>query len=176
MKPKPLTPDQQKFLDALLPAVLRLQESAGFPASVVLAQAILESGWGRSQLTRRNKNLFGIKAHRRTTAVLYTTTEYEGGSNGRAKARRLKARFACYASYDDCLADYARLLSRPRYQPARAVARDPFAFARQLQRCGYATDPRYAAKLHQLMRRYHLTQYDPSITPLPLNRLSGRGA
>lgn len=157
-----LNEDQQKFLTGLLPAILRLQKRAGLPASVVLAQAILETGWGRSTLSRRNKNLFGIKAHRGTASVLYTTTEYDNGSGKPAKARRVKARFARYPSYDECLADYVHVLSRPRYQPALQVADDPFAFAKALQRCGYATDPRYAAKLSALMRKHDLTQYDLS--------------
>lgn len=154
-KGKAMKEEQEKFLHNLLPAVLRLRDRSGLPASVVLAQAILESGWGRSRLARRNRNLFGIKAHRRTAAVVYTTTEYRGG-----KRQREKARFAHYDSYDACLADYARLLARPRYAPAREVAHDPFAFARALKRCGYATDPRYAQKLATLIRRYDLTQYD----------------
>ncbi|MDA2913174.1 glucosaminidase domain-containing protein [Acidobacteriia bacterium AH_259_A11_L15] len=155
-----MTAQQANFLSRLVPAVLALQSRTGLPGSVVLAQAILESGWGRSLLARRNKNLFGIKAHKRSQAsdsAAFITTEYEAG-----KARRQKARFASYRSYDACLQDYARLLCRPRYARARAVVANPFAFATELQRAGYATDPRYARKLHLLMRRYLLTQYDLS--------------
>ncbi|MFQ5779141.1 MAG: glycoside hydrolase family 73 protein, partial [Terriglobia bacterium] len=118
---------QSRFLHRLVPAVVRLQQETGLPASVVLAQAILESDWGRSLLARRNHNLFGIKAHpsartgrdgqgsAATDAVVYSTTEYTG-----KLARRVKARFARYPSYDQCLQDYVRLLSRLRYAPARA--------------------------------------------------------
>ena len=148
-----------KFLEQLVPAVLALQQRTGLPASVVLAQAILESDWGRSALARRNRNLFGIKAHAGTSEVVYSTTEFNGG-----RARRQRARFAQYQSYEACLEDYARLLARPRYAPARSVASNPSAFAAALQRCGYATDPRYAHKLGILIRRYNLTQYDsPSV-------------
>ncbi|MBI4461468.1 MAG: glucosaminidase domain-containing protein [Acidobacteria bacterium] len=151
-----MTDYQANFLRRLVPAVLAWQQRAGLPASVVLAQAILESDWGRSALARRNRNLFGIKAHARGDgAALYTTTEYAAG-----RARRVRARFAHYPSYDACLDAYARLLARPRYQRARAVAANPFAFAAELQRCGYSTDPRYARKLTLLIRRYQLTQYD----------------
>lgn len=147
---------QADFLRRLLPQVLALQQRTGLPASVVLAQAILESDWGRSLLARRNSNLFGIKAHpRHPEAVLYTTTEYAGG-----RPRREKTRFAHYESFEACLDDYARLLARPRYAPARAVIANPAAFARELQRCGYATDPRYAHKLSVLIRRYRLVQYE----------------
>ncbi|MFQ5664361.1 MAG: glycoside hydrolase family 73 protein [Terriglobia bacterium] len=148
---------QADFLRRVVSPVLRLQQRTGLPASVVLAQAILESNWGRSLLARRNRNLFGIKAHTRTNAaaVVYSTREYTGG-----RRRRQKARFAHYPGYEACLEDYARLLARPRYASARAVAANPFAFAVELQRCGYATDPRYAYKLSILIRRYNLTQFD----------------
>jgi flagellum-specific peptidoglycan hydrolase FlgJ len=150
-----LTPDKSEFLKQLAPAVLALARRAGLPASVILAQAILESDWGRSELARRNHNLFGIKAHGPADAVVYTTTEFTG-----ERSRRVKARFAAYDSYGGCLADYARVLARPRYARARAVAANPFAFAVELQRCGYATDPRYARKLALLIRRYRLEEFD----------------
>lgn len=149
---------QADFLRRLVPGALALQRRAGLPASVILAQAILESDWGRSLLARRNKNLFGIKAHSRTNpskVTVFSTREYTGG-----RARREKARFASYDTFEECLDDYARLLARPRYAPARAVTANPDAFARELQRCGYATDPRYAHKLSLLIRRYRLDQYD----------------
>jgi flagellar protein FlgJ len=149
---------QAAFIREVLPAVLGLQERTGLPASVVLAQAILESNWGRSELAREHRNYFGIKAHGRpkpSDVVDYLTTEYREGQE-----RREKAGFAHYDSVDDCLNDYARILSLRRYAPARAVVSNPPAFARALQRCGYATDPRYAHKLLIVMRRYRLDQYD----------------
>ncbi len=150
---------QANFLRRLLPAVLGLHDRTGLPASVILAQAILESNWGRSALARRNRNLFGIKARARSDAsgVVYTTTEYQRG-----RPRRQKAHFAHYPDFAACLDDYARLLARPRYAAARAVAANPAAFARELQRCGYATDPRYAHKLAVLIDRYRLDHYDAS--------------
>jgi len=154
-----LTRRQAAFLAGLLPAVERLQQRYGLPASVVLAQAILESNWGQSRLARVAKNLFGIKAvNRHVEAVTLPTVEFDAGSD---RPRIVPARFAVYASYEDCLGDYARLLAfAPRYAAARAVARDPFAFAEQLEACGYATDPGYAAKLARLIRRYGLTRFD----------------
>src|SRR3990167_11419791 len=146
---------QAQFLKRLVPAVLAWQQKTGLLASAVLAQAILESDWGRAALARRNRNLFGIKARPNGAGVVYSTREYAGG-----KPRPVRARFAVYPNYEACLDDYARLLARPRYARARAVAANPFAFVVELQRCGYATDPRYARKLHLLIRRYHLTQYD----------------
>ena len=153
-----MTNDQAKFLDELAPVVQRFSSRTGLPASVLLAQAVLESDWGRSALARQHNNYFGIKAKPRpngSTEPDYATTEYIHGQR-----RRLKARFAQFASLDACLDDYARILSLPRYARARAVAANPFAFAVELQRCGYATDPRYARKLALLIRRYQLTRFD----------------
>ncbi|MGH9788396.1 MAG: glycoside hydrolase family 73 protein [Candidatus Acidiferrales bacterium] len=153
-----MTDHKTRFLAELAPTVQRFSFRDGLPASVLLAQAILESDWGRSTLAREHNNFFGIKARRRPNGAAtpdYATTEYAGGL-----PRREKARFAHFDTLDACLADYARLLSLPRYARARAVAANPFAFAVELQRCGYATDPRYARKLALLMRRYKLTHYD----------------
>lgn len=151
-------PHQSDFLKRMVPAALALQARTGLPASVTLAQAILESDWGRSALAREHNNYFGIKAHDlpvAPNAARYRTTEFRDGV-----ARREPAAFARYESVEDCLDDYAAVLSRGRYAPARAVASNPAAFARALQRCGYATDPRYAHKLLLLIRRYRLDQYD----------------
>ncbi|HXE75351.1 MAG TPA: glucosaminidase domain-containing protein [Candidatus Xenobia bacterium] len=159
-----LNDDKGRFLAELAPAVQRLAARTGLPASAVLAQAILESNWGRSALARQAHNLFGIKARRGARAsATFNTTEYEGG-----EARREAARFAAYASYEDCLGDYARVLAHPRYLRARRVAANPLAFVVELQRAGYATDPHYAHKLALLIRRYRLTQYDvPRKEPTP---------
>ena len=106
---------QAQFLKRLVPAVLAWQQKTGLPASAVLAQAILESDWGRAALARRNRNLFGIKARPNGAGVVYSTREYAGG-----KPRPVRARFAVYPNYEACLDDYARLLARPRY--ARKLA------------------------------------------------------
>ncbi len=161
-----MSDEQEQFLTELAPAVQRLAARTGLPASAVLAQAILESDWGRSELARRARNLFGIKAHNGSSSadsIRLITTEYAGN-----QPRRENARFAAYATYDDCLTDYARVLSRPRYARARGVAANPYAFAVELQRAGYATDPHYAHKLALLIRRYRLTQYDPPSSKEPV--------
>ena len=161
-----MSEEKRQFLTELAPLVQRFATGAGLPASAVLAQAILESDWGRSALAQRARNLFGIKARRGSRAsdsICLATTEYDAD-----QPRRETACFAAYATYDDCLADYARVLAHPRYARARSVAANPFAFAVELQRAGYATDPHYAHKLALLIRRYRLTQFDsPSKEPTP---------
>src|SRR3989338_8026082 len=125
-----MTDHRAAFLRRVVPAVLAWQQKTGLPASAVLAQAILESDWGRAALARRNRNLFGIKARPNGAGVVYSTTEFDGG-----RPRRARARFARAASVEECVGGSARLLARPRSARARAVDANPFAFAVELQRC-----------------------------------------
>jgi peptidoglycan hydrolase FlgJ len=127
---------------------------SGIPADFMLAQAAHETGWGRHELRGRDgsnaHNLFGIKAGAGWSGatVTATTTEVIDG-----EPRKVQAQFRAYASYEDSFRDYARLIgSSPRYAAARRATDDPSAFARELQRAGYATDPDYAAKLTRVIQ------------------------
>ncbi|WP_102946875.1 flagellar assembly peptidoglycan hydrolase FlgJ [Stenotrophomonas sp. VV52] len=120
----------------------------GVDAKALVAQAALETGWGR-KLVQRNgggssHNLFGIKStgwsgERATSG----THEYVDGVR-----RNETASFRAYGSVGDSFADYVKLLKNsPRYQNALQAGSDVRGFAQGLQRAGYATDPRYAAKI-----------------------------
>ncbi|MGH9580047.1 MAG: glycoside hydrolase family 73 protein, partial [Terriglobales bacterium] len=90
----------------------------------------------------------------------FQTTEYRNGI-----PRREAARFRKFPSLAACFARHGELLATlPRYGPAMACASDPLAFALELQRCGYATDPKYPAKLAAIIGQYNLTQYDRRAT------------
>ncbi len=126
----------------------------GIPSKFILAQAALESGWGKREITgadgRPSHNLFGIKAtgnwKGRTVEVM--TTEYVDGA-----PQRKAEKFRAYDSYAEAFRDYAQLLSNnPRYQDVIAQGKDAVEFASGLQRAGYATDPDYAAKLARIIR------------------------
>lgn len=137
------------FIEKMLPHAKEAERQTGVPASFILGQAALESGWGKSEIRNADGsgsfNLFGIKA---TSAwkggkATVTTTEFEGG-----QAVKQKAAFRSYGSYTEAFADYARLLqSHPRYGDVVRKAGTPEAFAGGMQRAGYATDPQYASKL-----------------------------
>lgn len=150
---------QSNFLRDAVPAAQQSQRAYGVPASVTLAQAILESGWGASALTRKANNYFGIKAAANADPDSYAefeTTEFVDG-----RETRVMARFARYPSPAASFEAHARLLAfAPRYMPAMARERDPLGFAEQLQACGYSTNPSYAGELKKLMAEYDLTQYD----------------
>jgi flagellum-specific peptidoglycan hydrolase FlgJ len=149
------------FIEAVGAAARRSQRSTGVPASVTIAQAILESDWGRSRLTREANNLFGIKALSGpgpAGTVDLVTWEHIGDLDS-----VVQAPFRAYHSLEESVADHgAFFLRNGRYADALAVAADPQAFARAINQAGYATDPNYAAKLIRLMDRYDLYRFDRS--------------
>ncbi len=125
----------------------------GIPAPFMLAQAALETGWGKREIIGRDgtnsHNLFGIKAGGSWNGptVDVTTTEYIGG-----QPRKLTQSFRAYASEAESFADYARLMKdSPRYAKVVEKAADAKAFAMGLQKAGYATDPAYGDKLGKVI-------------------------
>jgi flagellum-specific peptidoglycan hydrolase FlgJ len=154
---------QNAFLKLVVPPAQAAQRKWGIPASVTIAQSIQESsnelGWGQSQLARAYNNYFGIKAEHLAkpgTYVELPTKEYVHG-----KIQVEEADFARYEDVNGSFEAHAKLLAiAQRYRPAMAATNDPEAFARQLQRCGYSTNPTYASGLSHLMSLYDLKQYD----------------
>jgi flagellar protein FlgJ len=143
------TATQSGFVARLGQAAQRVAQEAGIPAGFMLGQAGHETGWGKSEIKNADGsnsfNLFGIKATAGWTGKVaeVTTTEYING-----QAQKVTAKFRAYGSYEESFRDYARLIGQsPRYQAAMQSMHSPQAFAQQLQKAGYATDPQYAAKL-----------------------------
>ncbi len=153
---------------------LERERETGMPAAVTIAQAALETGWGRTPfvhqvdaqraLVRRERargeytilpdgtpsyNLFGIKRHRSGMPfVVCWDHEIEEG-----RMIPVPDRFRRYASYADSMVDREKFLrTNPRYRGVLHVY-DPFEFATRLQEAGYASDPDYAEKLHAIMCR-----------------------
>lgn len=147
------------FLQNTVLAAQQAQREAGIPTCITLAQAILESRWGQSQLVRQANNFFGIKASDSATPEQYIEFETEEYVKGRPE--KVSAKFARYPSPIDSFRAHARLLSIAlRYRPAMDVRSDAAKFAAQLQSCGYSTNPEYAQILLGLVRKYDLGQYD----------------
>lgn len=143
------TPTRQEFLDAILPAAEKAAAQLGVSPRNLIAQAALETGWGRHLPRgadgRISFNLFGIKATGgwRGASVASATTEVLQG-----RAQRMVERFRAYSSVEESVADHARLIGRSRrYQAVRGTGDDAMAFGTALQRGGYATDPGYARKI-----------------------------
>lgn len=142
----------QQFMQALGEPARAASETTGVPAKLILAQAALETGWGRHEIPtengRNSHNLFGIKAGSSwqgdTTDI--TTHEY---INGR-RVQKVDT-FRVYDSFEHAFTDYAGLIgNNPRYAGV-VNAPDAQRAALALQQGGYATDPRYAAKLVAVM-------------------------
>jgi flagellum-specific peptidoglycan hydrolase FlgJ len=154
---------EQAFIGQVAPGAVAAQRTYGVPAAVTIAQAIDESGWGRSHLAANDHNLFGIKGTGPAGSDPQPTQEYDNG--------RLVTRTAAFRVYHDVaqsIDDHGKLLATSEYyrQPM-ADRQDPNAFAAALTGV-YATDPDYGAKLIRLMRRYNLYHYDiaaPAATP-----------
>lgn len=140
----PSTSPKASFVSSVLPYAQASAAKSGLPVELVLAQAALESGWGKSA---KGNNYFGIKAHGyggKTQSV--GTHEYEGG-----KRVNITDSFRAYDSPEQSFDDHADFLrSNRRYKPV-FEARDGIEAARALQKAGYATDPKYADKLISIM-------------------------
>jgi flagellar protein FlgJ len=145
---------QRQFMQGHWADAMRAQQLTGVPASFILGQAALESGWGQREIRAADGspsyNLFGIKAgpgwQGKTTQV--TTTEYEGGV-----PRTTVQSFRAYDSYAAAFQDWALTIGRnQRYSGAVASAGSAGGFALGMQQAGYSTDPAYAEKLASVIR------------------------
>ena len=126
------------------------------PASVTLAQAALESGWGGGKLVKPAKNLFSIKG--KGPAGTYYMRAWEV-SHGRSVT--VRAGFRKYHTYYESLEDHGMFLKKNRrYAGAFKYTKNPDKFARAIHKAGYATDPKYSTKLINIMKKYNLYQWD----------------
>jgi len=144
------SPDE--FLQAIWPHAVKAADELGVDAEVLMAQSALETGWGqhiRSFENGQNSySLFGIKADQRWQgqSIGVSTLEFREGS-----MQREQARFRAYDSVGEAFGDYVDFIkSNPRYQQALEHGYDADAYARELQRAGYATDPDYANKINRV--------------------------
>ncbi len=143
----------EDFVEQLMPAAREAAGKLGLAPMALLAQAALETGWGKHVMrfgdgTPAN-NLFGIKADRRWDGeqLRVGTLEYEQGV-----AVRKKEGFRAYDSFRDSFNDYVDFVRKnPRYEQALKNTDDPKRYFAELQKAGYATDPRYAEKITAVM-------------------------
>jgi flagellar protein FlgJ len=135
----------EAFVRSIWPQARQTARELGVSAKALVAQAALETGWGRRLVGGdTSHNLFGIKssANWRGAKVESATHEFVDG-----KRQNQRAQFRAYDSVQQSFADYARLMRNERYSGAIAAGDDANRFASALQKAGYATDPSYAAKI-----------------------------
>lgn len=140
----------QAYIDQYKDLAIEQMLKYNIPASITLSQGLLESGAGRSWLTKSSNNHFGIKCH---------------GWTGRRVFHDDDERGECFRAYDNprqSFEDHSRFLAtQSRYARLFNYARTDYkSWARGLKQCGYATNPQYASKLIQIIELYNLNQYD----------------
>ncbi len=141
---------RRTFLDEAVPLAIRSGLETCVPPSVTIAQAVLESGWGRSNLAKRHHNWFGIKGR----GPDLPTAEADGPT---------RAQFQSWPSPEEGVAMHARILTNDaRYAAAKAAWPDGRATARALAST-WATDPAYADRLVWLIDRYALDRWDQRV-------------
>ncbi|AOA01287.1 MULTISPECIES: glycoside hydrolase family 73 protein [Carnobacterium] len=151
---------EQAFIDKISAYAKVLQSEYGVLPSISIAQAILESNWGNSELSEKYNNFYGIKGSEEANTVLMNTKEFVD-----EEWIEINGRFRIYESWQDSMNAHTKLFVEGTtwnpQQYAAVLAADNYrdaAFA--LQASGYATDPTYPEKLIELIQQYKLDQFD----------------
>ena len=139
------------YIDEYKDIAIEQQRRHGIPASITLAQGLLESQAGQSRLATAGNNHFGIKC----TGWAGDTIRHDDDE--------LQECFRSYASAAESYNDHSLFLKRKRYESLYALdITDYKGWAQTLKKCGYATDPKYPEKLINIIETYELFQYDDS--------------
>lgn len=148
------------FITRITPIAVKVMKEDNILASITIAQAILESNWGKSELAQKANNLFGIKGSYDGHYVDMVGFEYIQG-----KRVTITSKYRKYPDLYACFKDRTNLLkngvswNRYKYHNIIGVT-DYKKVAILLQQDGYATDPKYSSKLINLIETYHLSKYD----------------
>lgn len=153
-----LSAQKQSYLDYIekwKETVILQQADYGIPASITMAQALLESAAGQSELAVNAKNHFGIKC----------TSDWFGGVYYYDDDRKGEC-FRQYADAAESFKDHSLFLQRPRYTTCFEIPIDDYeGWAFRLRECGYATDKHYASKLIRLIEEYRLDTLGAGVAP-----------
>lgn len=144
----------EEYIDTFSEIAQFEMKAYGIPASITLAQGILESGIGQGELTRKTNNHFGIKCH--------------NGWTGEFERHDDDAKGECFRKYNHPMYSFRDhsifLSSRPRYAFLFEFKKDDYKrWAHGLKKAGYATDPRYPKKLISFIERYDLARFDKEV-------------
>jgi flagellar protein FlgJ len=169
----------EEFTHHILPYAKKAAKELGVSPLVLISQAALETGWGKA-VTRHQDgtssfNLFNIKADKRWDGehVIKSTLEYDNGL-----AKHEKASFRAYDSYADSFDDYVDFLkSNSRYGFALHNQGNDHSYIKNIHKAGYATDPNYANKVIEIMKRETIQEHakanDDSDTDANIMNLGG---
>lgn len=146
---------RQAYIEDTEKMAVRIARKNNILPSVMLAQSILESNWGRSELSKEYNNYFGIKAVKKDQGVVFETEEYVDGESG-----RYMENFKKYSSKRESFEHYAKLLTTAKRYEKVKTAKNYKEAAQYIKEGGYATDPSYADKIISVVEKYELDKYD----------------
>ena len=148
---------RNEFVETIAPIIKKEATKRGYKiCSVIIAQAILESGYGKSLLASKYHNYFGMKCGsywKGKSVNLKTKEEYNG------KVVNITDNFRVYDSMESGVKGYFDFISTPRYEKLKK-AKDYLEYASFIKECGYATSSSYVTSLIKLVNLYDLTEYD----------------
>ena len=147
--------DKQFFIDTYASLAIAEMHGSGIPASITLAQAILESGWGRGSVAEGGNNYFCIKCNNGWEGETYEAKDDEPG-------------LSCFRKYQnvfESFSDHSHFLTEsPRYRPLFELEKSDFrGWANGLKECGYATDRAYGSRLIDIIEEHGLWLFDYAI-------------
>jgi flagellum-specific peptidoglycan hydrolase FlgJ len=144
--------DRTKYIERWKDVAMKQMKLHGIPASITLAQGILESRNGQSELTQKSNNHFGIKCHSWKGKKVYADDDKKNEC------------FRKYKNANQSFEDHSQFLLRKRYASLFELKKSDYkGWARGLRKAGYATDPAYAKLLIKLIEQNELTQYDKKV-------------
>ncbi|MDD4151767.1 MAG: glucosaminidase domain-containing protein [Candidatus Gracilibacteria bacterium] len=158
--------ENKPYMENAKSLALQIEKVYGIPWQVTVGQSSLESGWGRSGLSAKFNNYFGIKSFGKGNSVSLATNEYENGNK-----ITIKDGFRVYSDMKESFIDYAKFLThnpryfeafkygynldeKPSYYPSDYIGYDPEKFIDKIAKAGYATDPSYASNVINTWKKF----------------------
>lgn len=150
---------RMKFIEQIKDGAAESWSKHKILPSISIAQAILESDWGRSTLALKGKNLFGVKGKFNGASIIVSTKEWDG-----SKMITIDEDFRKYSSWNESIEDHGTFFTSTDWRKdnyKEVIGKTNYIHvANALSRAGYATDPQYASKLISIVETYDLTKYD----------------
>ncbi|PLR72340.1 N-acetylmuramoyl-L-alanine amidase [Bacillus sp. UMB0728] len=167
------------FINEIAPYAMKVSKESNVLASVMMAQAVLESSMGRSVLAVEGKNLFGIKGEYNGQSIEAKTTEYKL-ENGEHIPYSITTKFRKYPSWYESFRDlankYVNGVSWNKFLYSAVVGEKDYRNAINIiKNAGYATDPLYVAKIIRVIEQYELTKYDKECSNMKIAICAGHG-
>lgn len=152
--------NKSEFIPTIAPLVQAENKKRGYPlfSSVVIAQAICESGWGQSKIMMKANAIFGIKATSNWKGKVYNSNTqecYDGSTY-----TNITACFRAYNSLSESISDYFDLITKSERYRKACVSNSPLECITAIKNGGYATSPTYINTIMSIINSNNLTQYD----------------